>query len=305
MSIVPWILVALAAALVSGCATTLTPTAFRAFDAESADAGEIRFHGLPLRSGQLIVSDSGAPDSLLLSLLGEQYSEYGHAGIVSIEEGKPYVYEGYATLRPILGGPPTDAMKGSIRRVTLEHFIARQRITAIFDPAASVDKAAVVAFARARHADGTEFDPYFDWRDHRRLYCTEFAALALHAGGRPLPGPVPVRDNASLRVALDWLKVRAPAIVTAGSLTEGAERVALISRRFGAREVQAYFAAKRELHRRFTDDQKLGNIWLWSWRGLQLRPQVEAFLEASSVWPHETASDLADDWLGVFAQPVG
>ena len=99
--------------------------------------------------------------------------------------------------------------------------------------------------------------------------------------------------------------VHAPAIVTAGSLTEGAERVALISRRLSAREVQAYFAAKRELHRRFTDDQKLGNIWYWSWRGLQLRPQVEAFLEASSLWPHESAADLADDWLGAFAQPVG
>jgi hypothetical protein len=168
-----------------------------------------------------------------------------------------------------------------------------------------VDKEAVAAFARARHEDRTEFDPYFDWRDHTRLYCTEFAALALHAGGRQLPTPVRVRDNASLRVALDWLKVRAPAIVTAGSLTDGAERVALISRRLTAREVEAYFAAKRELHRRFTDDQKIGNIWSWSWRGLQLRPQVEAFLEASSLWPHETAAELADEWLGNFAQPVG
>jgi hypothetical protein len=112
-----------------------------------------------------------------------------------------------------------------------------------------------------------------------------------------------VRDNPSLRVALDWLKVQAPEIVTAGSLTEGAERVALISKRFTAREVEAYFAAKRELHRRFTDDQKLGYIWSWSWRGLQLRPQVRAFLQASSQWPHETAADLADEWLGAFEQP--
>lgn len=298
-------LVVLAAVWVSGCATTLAPEQFRAFDAETAQQGEIAFHGLSLQSGQLIVSDSGAADSLLLSLLGEQYSEYGHAGIVSIEDGKPYVYEGYATLRPFLRGPPTDAMHGLIRRVTLEHYIARQRVSAIFDPPAGVDKAAVVAFARARHEDGTEFDPYFDWRDHSRLYCTEFAALALHAGGRPLPAPVPVRDNASLRVALDWLKVRAPEIVTAGSLTEGAERMALISQRLSAREVQAYFAAKRELHRRFTTDQKLGSIWSWSWRGLVLRPQVQAFLEASSLWPHATAADLADDWLGTFAQPVG
>lgn len=305
MSIVRALVLLFAAAWLCGCATTLTPSAFRTFDVESAGEGELDFHGLPLQSGQLVVSDSGDADSLLMSMLGEQYTSYGHAGILSIEGGKAYVYEGYALLWPFLSGPPTDAMHGHIRRVTLEQYIGRQRVTAIFDPEPGVDKAAVAAFARARHEDGTEFDPYFDWRDHTRLYCTEFAALALQAGGRSSPTPVQVRDNASLRVALDWLKVRAPAIVTAGSLTEGAERVALISRRMTAREVEAYFAAKRELHRRFTNDQKLGNIWTWSWRGLQLRPQVEAFLDASSLWPHETAAELADDWLGAFAQPVG
>ena len=302
MSIVRAVVLVFAAAWLSGCATTLTPAAYRTFDAESASEGELDFHGLPLQSGQLVVSDSGEADSLLMSMFGEEYTPYGHAGILSIEDGKAYVYEGYALLWPFLGGPPTDAMRGRIRRVTLEQYIDRQRVTAIFDPGAGIDKTAVADFARARHEDGTQFDPYFDWRDHTRLYCTEFAALALNAGGRPLPTPVRVRDNPSLRVALDWLKVQAPQIVTAGSLTEGAERVALISRTLSAREVEAYFAAKRELHRRFTDDQKIGNIWSWSWRGLQLRPQVAAFLEASSLWPHETASDLADEWLGVFVQ---
>jgi len=303
MSIVRALVLAFAATWLSGCATTLTPAAYRTFDAESVGEGELDFHGLPLQSGQLVVSDSGEADSLLMSILGEQYTPYGHAGILSIEDGKAYVYEGYALLWPFLSGPPTDAMHGRIRRVTLDQYIGRQQVTAIFDPEPGVDQAAVVAFARARHEDGTEFDPYFDWRDHTRLYCTEFVALALHAGGRTLPTPVRVRDNASLRVALDWLKVQAPAIVTAGSLTAAAERVALISRRLTAREVDAYFAAKRELHRRFTDDQKLGNIWSWSWRGLRLRPQIEAFLEASSLWPHETAAELADDWLGAFEQP--
>jgi hypothetical protein len=306
MSSIRVFVVALAAAVwLSGCATTLSPAVFRTFDSESAAAGELDFHGLPLQSGQLVVSDSGEADSLLMSLAGEQYSPYGHAGILSIEAGRAYVYEGYALLLPFLSGPPTDAMHGRIRRVTLDEYIDRQRVTAIFDPPADVDKTAVVAFARARHEDGTQFDPYFDWRDHTRLYCTEFAALALHAGGRPLPTPVRVRENPSMHVALDWLKVHASEIVTAGSLTEGAERVALISRRYTAREVEAYFAAKRELHRRFTADQKLGSIWSWSWQGLRLRPQVQAFLDASSLWPHETAADLANDWLGIFAQPVG
>jgi hypothetical protein len=54
-----------------------------------------------------------------MSMLGEEYTPYGHAGILSIEGGKAYVYEGYALLWPFLSGPPTDAMRGRIRRVTL------------------------------------------------------------------------------------------------------------------------------------------------------------------------------------------
>ena len=82
------IVVALAAAWLGGCATTLQPTAYRTFDVESPSVGELDFHGLPLQSGQLVVSDSGDPDSLLMSMLGEHYTPYGHAGILSIEAGK-------------------------------------------------------------------------------------------------------------------------------------------------------------------------------------------------------------------------
>ncbi|MGH8186021.1 MAG: hypothetical protein ACREUC_05625 [Steroidobacteraceae bacterium] len=296
------ILLSLVASSLSACAT-FSPADFRAFIAEREGPAEVQFHGVGLQSGQLILSDAGAPDSLLLSLAGERYSPFGHAGIISIEGGKAYVYEGYATLRPFTTGPPTDAMRGHIRRVTIEDYIRRQRVTAIYDPPVGVDKAAVAAYARARHVDRTEFDPYFDWRDHTRLYCTEFAALALHAGGRPLPALVRLRDNASLSVAFDWLKLSAPEIVTATSLADGAERVALISRRYDRDEIHAYFAARHELHRRFTADQKLGNVWFWSWRGLRLRPQVAAFLEASRTRRDEPLAAIADEVLGTIGRP--
>jgi hypothetical protein len=294
------LLLALVLATQSAC-VTLPPDV--AAELEPAEQDQPNHFRKRLQSGQLIVSDAGAPDSLLLSLLGEQYSPFGHAGIVSIEDGKAYVYEGYATLRPFKAGPPTDAMRGRIRRVTIESYIRRQRIAAIYDPPASVDKSAVAAFARARHLDRTEFDPYFDWRDHTRLYCTEFAALALQAGGMPLPTLVRLRDNASLGVALDWLKIAAPEIVTATSLTLGAERIALLSRRYDADEIGAYFAAKQELHRRFTAEQKLGNVWSWSWRGLRLRPQVAGFLEASRVRRDEPVAAIAEELLGTFEPP--
>jgi hypothetical protein len=294
------LLLALVLATLSGC-VSLPPDVAAELEPAREDQPN---HFRKVQSGQLIVSDAGAPDSLLLSLLGEEYSPFGHAGIVSIEDGKVYVYEGYATIRPFIAGPPTDAMSGRIRRVTIESYVKRQRVTAIYDPPASVDKAAVAAFARARHLDGTQFDPYFDWRDHTRLYCTEFAALALQAGGMPMPALVRLRDNPSLAIALGWLKITAPQIVTATSLTLGAERVALLSLSYDADEIGAYFAAKRELHRRFTADQKLGNLFSWSWRGLKLRPQIAAFLEASRVRRNEPVAAIADELLGPFETPA-
>lgn len=264
----------------------LAPRDFRTFQASGPAAAVPGPYGLPLRSGQLVASDAGAPVSLLLSLIGEEYSPYVHAGILVMEAGKPYVYETFGILRPFHRGPPTDAMGGKVRRVSLERYIARQRITAIFDPPGVADAGAVAQFALAHHRDGTQFDPYFDWRDHRRMYCTEFVALALHAGGAPLPAPVQVRDNASLRILLKWLKVEAEHIVTVSALVGDAEPVALISRRHDADAIAGYFAAKRELHDRFTADQKLGSLWSWSWRGLRLRPDVAAVLKARELQPH-------------------
>jgi hypothetical protein len=261
-------------------AAPLAPQDLRTFQVSGARSTEAAPYGPALRSGQLVASDAGAPVSLLLSLIGEEYSPYVHAGILVIEAGVPYVYETFGILRPFHRGPPTDAMGGKVRRVSLQRYIARQRITAIFDPPGVTDAGAVVRFVQERHRDGTRFDPYFDWFDHERLYCTEFAALALHAGGAPLPAPVRVRDNASLRILLEWLNVEAQHIVTVSSLLGDAAPVVLVSRRHDADGIKDYFAAKRELHERFTAGQTLGSLWSWSWRGLRLRPEVAAFLKA-------------------------
>jgi hypothetical protein len=260
-------------------AAPLAARDLRTSQVSGATATEPAPYGPALRSGQLVASDAGAPVSLLLSLIGEEYSPFVHAGILVIEDGVPYVYETFGKLRPFHRGPPTDAMGGKVRRVSLQQYIARQRITAIFEPPGVTDAGAVVRFVQERHRDGTRFDPYFDWFDHERLYCTEFAALALHAGGAPLPAPVRVRDNASLRILLEWLNVEAQHIVTVASLLGDATPVALVSRRLDADGIEGYFAAKRELHEQFTAGRTLGSLWSWSWRGLRLRPEVVAFLK--------------------------
>ena len=289
---------ALAVAMLMSACTSFSPRAFRTVAVEGMPAAEIVYRGLSLNSGVLIVSDAAGADSLLLSLLGATYSPFVHSGILVIENNRPYVYEGFATVDPFFRGPPTAAMQGGIRRVTLERYLSRQRIAAIFEPLEHVDRSRIADFAQARHRDGTPFDGYFDWNDHSRLYCTEFAALALHAGGLDLPQPVPVRNNPSLRIALDWLKVTTPEIVTAETLTPQMHRVALLSRRYSAEQVAAHFAAKQEIHARFTADQKIGNIWRWTWRGLALQPPVAKFLRESREQPERSTEQLALEFFG-------
>jgi hypothetical protein len=136
------------------------------------------------------------------------------------------------------------------------------------------------------------------------MYCTEFAALALHAGGAPLATPTPIRDNPSLRTALTWLKITAPEIVTATSLTNNATRIALISRSHSEKQLESYFAAKNELHARFTADQKLGNVWEKTMLGLKLRPEIRAFFRASWEHPDTPTAELARSIFGEIGSPI-
>ena len=285
------LLMLVVAAFASGCAT-LGPANYRSFEVDVTRSYDLMYRGLPLRSGDFIVSDEGEAETLLFSLIGDAHSSFVHSGIVSIERGRPYVYEAYATVHPFGQQPPTDTARGGIQRVTLEHYLQRQRISAVFTASDNIDRTKVVSFAQARYRDGTAFDPYFNWLDHDALYCTEFVALALHEGGASLPVTTTIRRNPSLQVALDWLKVAAKDLVTADALTVGAQRVALISRRDSPIQIAAYFAAKRELHARFTADQKLGNIWRWTWRGLALQPQVAAFIDAARQHPEQSTKEL-------------
>ena len=260
-------------------------------------APELSYRGLPLSSGQVIVSERGSADSLLVSLLTEEYRPFVHSGLIVIDEQRPFVYEAVGSVGPHLTGPPTDAIKGHIRRVPLDAYLARHAFVAIYEPPPTVDRAAVATYARTQLQQRTPFDPYFDSSDDRALYCTEFVAHGLEAGGMEPVAGSPVRDNPSLGVVRAWLKIRAPTIILAGSLVSDERRVALMSHRFSPAQVEAYFALKGELHRRFTADQKLGNVFARAPGGVKLRPSVAGFLrdgmDYAASHPDEKPEELA------------
>jgi hypothetical protein len=180
--------------------------------------------------------------------------------------------------------------------VSLESFLRRAGTIAIHDPPPGVDRARAVAYARARLAARTRFDEFFDSRDSRTLYCSEFVARALEAGGARTFAGVPVTRNRSVRVGLDWFEISAPTLIVAGELLEGTQRRALLDRRRGPAEVISLVERRRELHRRFTADQRLGNVLEWNGVTARFRPQVRAYLEAPPGV--EDARAAADRLLG-------
>lgn len=268
------------------------------------------------RPGQLVASEQGSAQGLFLSLFAAEPHDFVHTGMVVADPDGLFVYETNGFLRAEIGGTPAQRVAGGARRVPWDEFVGGQRFVAVFDPPAGLDVDRAIGWLRERL--GTPFDLRFDPRDDAALYCSELTAKALAAGGAP-PPLAPFNTNASLGAVRDWIGSIADGLYVPPAITGPGPPVALVSRWHSRRQIHAYFAAKRELHRRFTADQTLGNVIGYSpWRGLRLRPPVQGFLAAVDAaaedWPEAEAPDtaalaarvavLARQYLGVFPAPA-
>ncbi|MFC1664094.1 YiiX/YebB-like N1pC/P60 family cysteine hydrolase [Pseudomonadota bacterium] len=261
----------------SSCASTQGPQV-RVLDGEMESAPEV-FFGLPLSSGQIIVSESGGPLSFFFSLFTEEFYPFVHAGIIVIEDGEPFVVEAAGTYLPGVGATPTlSIIGGGVLKTPLEQLVRRQRYVEIYEPPTMVDREKMVEFALATHKAKTPFDPYFNNQEHEALYCTEFIALALVAGGHDPIKPVLNRKNESLGVMLKWLNITSTETILAGSFIEPDRYVGTLGTFPSRRKMRLFNELKRELHARFTPDQKLGNIFRVENKNLRFREPVYRFL---------------------------
>jgi hypothetical protein len=292
-------LILAAALLLAGCAS-LDFGAYRTFAAAPAPDAAL-WHGLPLETGQIIVTETTGATSLFLSLMTRDYEPYLHIGLIAIEGGQPYVYEAMAAIMPMPWARPNAHVGGGVQRVKLATFLERGGITAIYDPPASVDRRALGQFAEARWRERFPFDGRYDARDSSKYYCVEFVARALEAAGAAPIRATPITRNPSLQVALEWLEMRTPVLLMAGTVIDGARRVALLSRGLTETQIERYFVLKRELHGRFTPDQRLGNVMFWSRQRLRLRPRVDEFFEAG-ILEQTDPRVLADRLFGPRAE---
>ena len=247
----------------------------------AAAVATISFQGIPLRSGDIIVSEGYSESSLLLTLMAERYSPYVHAGIIVVDGGEPYVHHAFASFWPVPGRAPTTTMSGRIRRDPLASYLSQREVVSIgrLPDATAADR--VAAFARDAHRERLAFDPFFDTAAADAVYCTEFVARALLDAGVGAPAPVRRNANRSLAKAFDWLQIESREFWLAGDLLDGLTPVATLSRTLSPTQIDARFALKAELHRRFTPEQPLGNIFRWGLGGPQLRPHIARLVTAA------------------------
>jgi hypothetical protein len=263
---------------VSGCAqTSLTRLHF--IETQEGPDRPGTYLGLPLKTGQVVLSEAPGPYSLLFSLGPDQPHDFTHAAVLVMEQGEPFIYEMTGEYNGIgLEDRPTEGIEGMCRRVPLLEYCQGYLFVEIFDPPAGVDGEKVAAYARARLADETPFDVWLNYEDQGELFCTEFVQMALEAGGAPPIELTPVRQQPSLQRLLDWLGVDSDRCVPAGIFADPARSAAALGLLPTRTAATAYFEAKAELHRRFTDDQLLGNVFEMSGMAdITVRPAVYRF----------------------------
>jgi hypothetical protein len=272
----------LAAALLAGCQSLQPVTRSEQASQDDTPAWQsVRLapdvQTLELRSGQVLVTDSGGPAALFVSLFGEDFSPFVHTGILVMENGEPFVYETLGRIRPWFGRRPTDMVRGTVERRPLADFVTRGKYVEIYDLPVGVDGERVTSYVRAQYASQTPFDPYFRYDEHDALYCTELSALALGAGGWQEPTLIPFPDNPSLTRVRHWLGISDRGTMQAQQLIAPERFVAALSILREQTRFHVYIELKRELHRRFTTDQKLGNLFEWNGSNLVFRQPVEDF----------------------------
>jgi len=267
----------MAAALsLAGCATQDIGRV-NILDARIDKSNRPTYMGMPIRTGQLILSEAPGPYSFFFALVPQDFYRFTHAAVIVVEDGEPWVYDVSGRYKPGIDDRPTDGIVGGLRKQKLMDYCRPNLYAEVYDPPAGVDGEKVAAWLRAKAETGVEFDAYFRHDEKERLYCTEFVDEALKAGGAKPVSLVPTTSNPSMRLTMDYLAVPPSTCLPAAAFS-APERYRAAIGIFGSRTAaQGYFEAKREVHRRFTRDQKLGNLFINASGDILLREPIIDF----------------------------
>jgi hypothetical protein len=237
------------------------------------------FLGMPLRDGQLLLTESPEATSLVFAMIPKTFHYFTHGGVIAIEDGEPVVYEvsGEVVTLP-LHSRVLDNVSGEVHRRPFLQYASANLYVEVMEVPDGVDGTKVAAFARDAYRRKAPFDAYFRWDEHESLYCTELVELAERAGGAPPTAFVPVNDNPSLSLAIQWIGVHAETALPAGAYYDPHRWVGALGQFPNRTAAYAYFEAKHELHRRFQRNQRLGFLFELSHFGnIDVRPEISRF----------------------------
>ncbi len=278
------------ATLLVGCVRPPPIGPVRVLAKRADDPRPATFLGLPLRSGQLLVTESPDATSYAFMLFPEAFHPFTHIGVIAMEDGEPWVYDVTGGVKGLpLRERVLDNVRGTIFRRPLLEYVSYNLHGEVYDPPPGVDGERLAAWVRARYAAGdVEFDTRFDPVDHATLYCSELVALAIEASGGTAPPVGRSTNNPAIVRAMEWLGVPAGLAYPVSSFIAPERFVGALGPMRSRTAAWAYFEAKREIYRRFTVDQRLGAV-------LTLGEQGQLGVRQSIVDFAFDASHLFDD----------
>jgi hypothetical protein len=147
---------------------------------ELSSAPAVRFRGVEIRSGDLLVSRGGAPASALIARGNDYPGNFSHVALLHVSEaGEIAVVEAH-----IERGVAVASAQEYLGDVKLRIMVLRLRAD---HPALRADpllphRAASFALAEARRRH-IPYDFAMDWRRHERMFCSEVAAAAYESCG--------------------------------------------------------------------------------------------------------------------------
>ncbi|MBK8482126.1 MAG: hypothetical protein IPL40_13325 [Proteobacteria bacterium] len=242
--------------------------------------------GLPLRTGQIVLSEAPGPYRLLFGLSTRHFWRFTHSALLVVDEGEAFVYDFAGEYKPVFARSPAAGIRGGLRKTPLWDYVRAHLYVEIVEAPLqpgrqALDRARVLQRLRAIERAKLPFDAAWDLEDHHAYFCTEFLAEVLGPAGAALPALDDLTDNPSLRRVLSWYGMRSPRTLPAGAFYAAERRVAAFSLWPSATEAEAYFAAKAELHRRFTPQHRVGDVFRLVGHDLTVREPIEAFLKAA------------------------
>lgn len=277
--------------------------------------------GLPLKTGQLVLTESPDATSFLFPLIPKEFHPFTHVAILAIEDGEPWVYDVTGEVKTFpLKKRLLANVQGKMYRRRLYEYVAPNLYAEVYDPPEGADGDKIAAFARQKLREGVEFDPYFDFGDHSKLFCTELVELAIRSAGGPARELESTNPNPSIVEGMKWLGVPPGVALPVGNYADPKRFVAAFGQFPTRTAAWSYFEAKREIHRRFSPDQRLGYVLSIDGRGrIDVRPEISAFaVQASHLFDGEetppppgdpriaaAVRKLAEQTFGPFGEPGG